>query len=102
MIPPAVYFFTFLPDDFRPEYAVYRTTQNGCPMASDLERAREIFLHVVGRVPPDGWEAYAAEACGGDAGLAERVRHLLRRALAAHHAGEKDAATTQDSRTHHA
>jgi serine/threonine protein kinase/tetratricopeptide (TPR) repeat protein len=47
-------------------------------MASDLERARDIFLHAVGRLPADRWDAYVGEACGGDAGLAGRVRHLLR------------------------
>src|SRR5262245_2362840 len=47
-------------------------------MVSDLERAREIFLHVVGRLPADEWDAYVGEACGGNADLAGRVRHLLK------------------------
>ena len=47
-------------------------------MAPELERARAIFLHAVGQVPADRWDAYVAEACGGDADLEGRVRHLLR------------------------
>src|SRR3954464_8810642 len=47
-------------------------------MTRDLERARAIFLHAVGRLPADRRAAYVAEACGGDAGLEARVRHLLR------------------------
>ena len=47
-------------------------------MASNLERAREIFLHAVGRLPADQWDGYVAEACSGNVGVAERVRQLLR------------------------
>src|SRR4029079_7356004 len=42
------------------------------------ERAREIFLHAVGRVPPEQWEAYVAKECAGDTDLTERVAALLR------------------------
>jgi eukaryotic-like serine/threonine-protein kinase len=46
-------------------------------MPTNLERARELFLHAVGKVPPDQWEAYVAEACGADAELEQRLKHML-------------------------
>ena len=46
-------------------------------MAPDLERARAIFLHAVGRLPADQWDAYVADACQGDSVVEARARHLL-------------------------
>jgi serine/threonine protein kinase/Flp pilus assembly protein TadD len=46
-------------------------------MAANLERARELFLHAVGKLPPERWDDYVAEACGGDAELGRQLSHLL-------------------------
>jgi eukaryotic-like serine/threonine-protein kinase len=46
-------------------------------MPADLQKARELFLHAVGKLPPDEWDTYVAKACGGDAELAELVRRFL-------------------------
>src|SRR5262245_9026505 len=46
-------------------------------MPADLQRARELFLHAVGKLPPEQWDGYVAEACGGDAELKQRVGRLL-------------------------
>jgi len=47
-------------------------------MPADLEKARELFLHAVGKLPADEWERYVAEACGGDADLRRQAERLLR------------------------
>jgi serine/threonine protein kinase/tetratricopeptide (TPR) repeat protein len=46
-------------------------------MPQDLQRARELFLHAVGKLPPEQWEAYLAEACGSDDELRQQAAHLL-------------------------
>jgi serine/threonine protein kinase len=46
-------------------------------MSQDLQRARELFLHAVGQLPPEQWDAYLAEACGPDDELRRQVAHLL-------------------------
>src|SRR5262245_4545047 len=46
-------------------------------MPTDLRKARELFLHAVGKLPAEQWEDYVAEACGGDADLAQQVGCLL-------------------------
>src|SRR5262245_5110769 len=46
-------------------------------MPANLERARELFLHAVGKLPPEQWDAYIAQACGGDAELQQQVASLL-------------------------
>jgi serine/threonine protein kinase/Flp pilus assembly protein TadD len=46
-------------------------------MAADLERARELFLHAVGKVPPERWDDYVADACADDAELGRQLSHLL-------------------------
>ncbi len=46
-------------------------------MPTDLQTARELFLHAVGKLPPDEWEQYVNEACGGDADLEQQVGSLL-------------------------
>src|SRR5262245_56689934 len=46
-------------------------------MPADLQRARELFLHAVGKLPPEQWDAYLAEACSPDAELQQHVGHML-------------------------
>ena len=47
-------------------------------MPADLQKARALFLHAVGKLPPEQWEGYVAEACGGDAELGQQVKRLLK------------------------
>src|SRR5437660_1561989 len=47
-------------------------------MPADLQKARELFLHAVGKLPPEEWDGYVGEACGGDAELELQVGQLLR------------------------
>jgi WD40 repeat protein/serine/threonine protein kinase len=46
-------------------------------MPADLQKARELFLHAVGKLPPEQWDRYLAEACDTDAELHRQVAHLL-------------------------
>jgi serine/threonine protein kinase/Tfp pilus assembly protein PilF len=46
-------------------------------MPADLRTARELFLHAVGKLPPEQWDGNVAEACGGDAELAQQLGRLL-------------------------
>ena len=46
-------------------------------MPADLQRARELFLHAVGKLPPEEWDAYLAESCGSDGELRRQAAHLL-------------------------
>src|SRR6266581_3386388 len=46
-------------------------------MPADLQKAREMFLHAVGKLPPEQWDGYVMEACGADAELQQKVGHLL-------------------------
>ena len=46
-------------------------------MPANLEKARELFLHAVGKLPAEQWNGYVAAACGGDAELEQQVRHYL-------------------------
>jgi eukaryotic-like serine/threonine-protein kinase len=46
-------------------------------MPPDPQKARELFLHAVGKLPPERWEEFVAEGCGGDAELNRHVSHLL-------------------------
>ena len=46
-------------------------------MSESLRKIREIFLNVVGKLPPEQWNAYIAEACGGQAELEQQVRYML-------------------------
>ncbi len=39
--------------------------------------ARDIFIHAVESIPPDGWRDYLAETCGTDTALHRKVRRLL-------------------------
>src|SRR5438105_4582519 len=47
-------------------------------MPADLQKARELFLHAVGKLPPERWQGYVAESCGSDAELEQQVGRLLR------------------------
>ena len=47
-------------------------------MPANLLKARELFLHAVGKLPPEEWDNYVVEACGGDAELEQQLRHMLR------------------------
>jgi serine/threonine protein kinase len=47
-------------------------------MPADLNKARALFLHAVGQLPPEQWEAHVAEACGADAELRQQVLHFLK------------------------
>src|SRR5262245_48381353 len=46
-------------------------------MPADLPRARAIFLHAVGQLPPEAWDTHVADACGGDPELERLVGRLL-------------------------
>jgi serine/threonine protein kinase/WD40 repeat protein len=46
-------------------------------MPADLQKVRELFLHAVGKLPPEEWDGYVGEACGGDAELEQQVGQLL-------------------------
>ncbi len=46
-------------------------------MPANLRKARELFLHAVGELPPEQWASYVAGACGEDAELEQQVRRLL-------------------------
>jgi WD40 repeat protein/serine/threonine protein kinase len=46
-------------------------------MPADLQKARDLFLHAVGKLPPEEWNRYVGEACGEDAELAQQVGQLL-------------------------
>ena len=46
-------------------------------MPADLQKARALFLHAVGKLPPEEWDGYVGQACGGDAELEKQVGQLL-------------------------
>lgn len=45
-------------------------------MSASPNQARDVFVAAV-RLAPEQWDAYLAEACGGDEALRDRVRNLL-------------------------
>jgi serine/threonine protein kinase len=47
-------------------------------MNSQSQKAKDIFVELVGKVPPEEWEDRVVEASGGDQELVVRVRALLR------------------------
>ncbi len=47
-------------------------------MSSQPQKAKDIFVDLVGKVPPDEWDERIASACEGDVELSNRVRALLR------------------------
>ncbi len=46
-------------------------------MPADLPKARELFMHAVGKLPPEQWDAYIAEASGGNVELERQLRQML-------------------------
>jgi hypothetical protein len=46
-------------------------------MSADPLKARDLFLHAVGRLPPEEWDGYVAAACGEDAEMERHVGRLL-------------------------
>lgn len=49
-------------------------------MADNFSRARELFLHAVGKLPPEEWDGYIAGECHGDT----QLQHLAMRFLEVH------------------
>ena len=47
-------------------------------MNSQARQAKDIFVELIGNVPPDEWEDRLVEASGGDQELLIRVQALLR------------------------
>ncbi len=47
-------------------------------MTTNSRSAKDIFVELIGTVPPDEWEARLEQACAGDEELRNRVRVLLR------------------------
>ena len=47
-------------------------------MPADLLKARELFLHAVGKLPPEEWDRYAADAYGADAELERQLQDMFR------------------------
>ncbi len=47
-------------------------------MPANLQKARELFLHAVGKLPPEQWDSYIGEACCGDTALEQQVGQLLK------------------------
>jgi serine/threonine protein kinase len=70
--------FGFPPDEPGLHFALFGEPPGSIAVAADLPRARELFLHSVGKVPPERWAGYVAEACGDDGELERQVGHLLR------------------------
>jgi serine/threonine protein kinase/tetratricopeptide (TPR) repeat protein len=69
-------FLGFPPDESSLNYALLAEARERT-MPANLQKARELFLHAVGKLPPEGWQTFVAAACGGDAELEQQVRHLL-------------------------
>jgi hypothetical protein len=70
-------YFRFVPDKWSREYARLNRTFGASAMPADLHKARELFLHAVGKLPAEEWASYVAQACGGDRELRQQVEHLL-------------------------
>ena len=43
-------------------------------MPTNLQKARELFLHAVGKLPEEQWDGYVSGACCGDADLEQQAR----------------------------
>ena len=46
-------------------------------MPADLQKARALFLHAVGKLSPEEWDGYISAACGGDTELEQQLGQLL-------------------------
>src|SRR5262245_33588639 len=46
-------------------------------MQANPQQVRELFLHAVGKLPPEEWDGFVAKACHEDAELEQQVRYLL-------------------------
>src|SRR5262245_62829234 len=46
-------------------------------MSPDVLQVRELFVEAVGKVPPEGWDAFLDEACGDRPELRRQVWELL-------------------------
>jgi serine/threonine protein kinase/WD40 repeat protein len=46
-------------------------------MPADLQKARALFLHAVGKLPPEQWDVYVRQACAGNSELEQQVGRLL-------------------------
>src|SRR6516165_4201376 len=64
------------PDISSLEYALSNRT-GASFMQEKLEKAKALFLHAVGKLPPEAWSDYLAETCGLDAELQEQVKYFL-------------------------
>src|SRR3954452_11885375 len=47
-------------------------------MPAAPQKERSLFLHAVGKLPPEQWDGYVAEACDGDTEVARQLDELLR------------------------
>ena len=66
--------FLFSSGQIKPRIRIVGVEPKGtCAMPADLQKARELFLHAVGKLPPEEWDGYVGEACGGDAELEQQV-----------------------------
>src|SRR5262245_25383377 len=46
-------------------------------MNIDINKARDVFVAALGRIPPSEWDAFLIERCGADVELRLHVQHLL-------------------------
>ena len=72
--------FDFFPDESGADGAlsIGSTGYVGSAMTEKPQRAKEIFVKLVGTAPSDEWDRRLDEACGGDRELRDRVWALLR------------------------
>src|SRR5579864_3576495 len=49
----------------------------GVAMPANAQKVRELFVHAVGKVPPEQWGAFVAEACGDDLELRGQLQQFL-------------------------
>jgi hypothetical protein len=74
----AVKYFACRPGQIRPRIRTISGESGGTSvMPANLQKARELFLHAVGKLPPEQWDDYVAAACGGDTELEQQVRRYL-------------------------
>ena len=59
-------------------------------MSPNVLKIRELFVAAVGKVPPERWDAFLAEACGDRTELRREVLELLQ----AHRIGKQETSST--------